>query len=130
MRAGYRLLAQRLGFVPEDMEKDREVVPGRHHDGDHVPVWVHDRKRRDEAGDARRLTVIDLADRGIAKAELGGLRLKGRRLVELHRADLLGVVEIRSRRHAQGVAVQDRSEESRVGKGCVSTCRSRWSAAT
>src|SRR3546814_4010975 len=105
MRAGYRLLAQRLGFVPEDMEKDREVVPGRHHAGDHVPVWVHDRKRRDEAGDARRLTVIDLADRGIAKAELGGLRLKGRRLVELHRADLLGVVEIRSRRHAQ------RSEE-------------------
>src|SRR3546814_7363554 len=85
MRAGYRLLAQRLGFVPEDMEKDREVVPGRHHDGDHVPVWVNDRKRRDEAGDARRLTVIDLADRGIAKAELGGLRLKGRRLVELHR---------------------------------------------
>src|SRR3546814_2298027 len=35
-------------------------------------------------------------------------------------------------RHARGVApgervVVDRSEERRVGKECVSTCRSRWS---
>src|SRR3546814_12818430 len=27
----------------------------------------------------------------------------------------------------QAVAGADRSEERRVGKGCVSTCRSRWS---
>src|SRR3546814_16910753 len=30
------------------------------------------------------------------------------------------------RRHAAGV-LGDRSEERRVGKECVSTCRSRWS---
>src|SRR3546814_21147224 len=28
---------------------------------------------------------------------------------------------------AEKVAVEDRSEERRVGKECVSTCRSRWS---
>src|SRR3546814_17971371 len=28
---------------------------------------------------------------------------------------------------AEGRAVLGRSEERRVGKGCVSTCRSRWS---
>src|SRR3546814_18135430 len=27
----------------------------------------------------------------------------------------------------EGVALADRSEERRVGKECVSTCRSRWS---
>src|SRR3546814_11823013 len=29
--------------------------------------------------------------------------------------------------HAEQPAVVDRSEESRVGKECVSTCKSRWS---
>src|SRR3546814_12637559 len=29
--------------------------------------------------------------------------------------------------NAEGVAAFDRSEERRVGKECVSTCRSRWS---
>src|SRR3546814_13120306 len=29
---------------------------------------------------------------------------------------------------SRGVATNPRSEERRVGKGCVSTCRSRWSA--
>src|SRR3546814_15156208 len=29
--------------------------------------------------------------------------------------------------HGDGSAVEGRSEERRVGKGCVSTCRSRWS---
>src|SRR3546814_13509596 len=27
----------------------------------------------------------------------------------------------------EGVTIEDRSEERRVGKDCVSTCRSRWS---
>src|SRR3546814_10037576 len=30
-------------------------------------------------------------------------------------------------RSAAGVRVRDRSEERRVGKECISTCRSRWS---
>ena len=29
--------------------------------------------------------------------------------------------------HLNGVAVEERSEERRVGKECVSLCRSRWS---
>src|SRR3546814_4626296 len=29
--------------------------------------------------------------------------------------------------HARGAVIGDRSEERRVGKECVSTCRSRWS---
>src|SRR3546814_15678661 len=29
--------------------------------------------------------------------------------------------------HLEGTVNQDRSEERRVGKECVSTCRSRWS---
>src|SRR3546814_13674283 len=33
-----------------------------------------------------------------------------------------------SRPWAHAVAIAQRSEESRVGKECVSTCRSRWSA--
>src|SRR3546814_15887399 len=31
------------------------------------------------------------------------------------------------RREVEGGAARDRSEERRVGKECVSTCRSRWS---
>src|SRR3546814_11324880 len=38
------------------------------------------------------------------------------------RADGVGLLVV-----ADGVGQQDRSEERRVGKECVSTCRSRWS---
>src|SRR3546814_15813247 len=35
-------------------------------------------------------------------------------------------IEADGQQHERGVA-RDRSEERRVGKACVSTCRSRWS---
>src|SRR3546814_15000123 len=34
---------------------------------------------------------------------------------------------INSRRYVAGPNMMERSEERRVGKACVSTCRSRWS---
>src|SRR3546814_18575916 len=46
---------------------------------------------------------------------------RGRRCVS-HQSPL----QARLRRHA-GASPVDRSEERRVGKECVSTCRSRWS---
>src|SRR3546814_18486453 len=59
-----------------------------------------------------------------------GFALLERRLEQYALAPLLGVC----RHTAQGPAVSDqrnnhgqRSEERRVGKECVSTCRSRWS---
>src|SRR3546814_4410506 len=42
-----------------------------------------------------------------------------------NRAD--GVVDMVAVGFVLGVAIQHRSEERRVGKECVSTCRSRWS---
>src|SRR3546814_13443479 len=42
--------------------------------------------------------------------------------------DTAGDGDVRRRRNAAGAAgAQARSEERRVGKECVSTCRSRWS---
>src|SRR3546814_5171254 len=38
-----------------------------------------------------------------------------------------GPVNIRNARFAEDRSPLDRSEERRVGKECVSTCRSRWS---
>src|SRR3546814_20060835 len=54
-------------------------------------------------------------------ALVGGERLLEAQLAVLHLLDqLLEGVE-------RGFEIGDRSEERRVGKECVSTCRSRWS---
>src|SRR3546814_1939474 len=56
-------------------------------------------------------------------------RLRSERL-DLMQAELHGFVAQAARlAHAAGLecASADRSEERRVGKECVSTCRSRWS---
>src|SRR3546814_3370899 len=45
---------------------------------------------------------------------------------ELRMPRLAGVGEVAAARHRRGDALE-RSEERRVGKECVSTCRSRWS---
>src|SRR3546814_16620575 len=41
--------------------------------------------------------------------------------------DCLGFAGAFAQRHDRKRALQSRSEERRVGKECVSTCRSRWS---
>src|SRR3546814_17704592 len=44
--------------------------------------------------------------------------------------DLRGIIAALEESHDRVVAHADRSEERRVGKECVSTCRSRWSQYT
>src|SRR3546814_15534800 len=63
------------------------------------------------------------------EAEAG--KAVGRLVVEEARGDELAIgvddgFEIQPR-HQRADAVEQRSEERRVGKECVSTCRSRWS---
>src|SRR3546814_11909610 len=77
---------------------DLNALNHRLHDGDQL------------IGQLRHRELID----GLATGT-GGDRL---RLVEI-------VAEVPA--HAAGIAVLHRSEERRVGKECVSTCRSRWS---
>src|SRR3546814_13178584 len=49
-------------------------------------------------------------------------------LVDHHRhVDALAVETIEQLQHGGAVGHDHRSEERRVGKECVSTCRSRWS---
>src|SRR3546814_14745471 len=57
---------------------------------------------------------------GIADIEWGGVSFEFRGL--RGRADL-----VPDSRFAAGPGVNARSEERRVGKACVGTCRSRWS---
>src|SRR3546814_2639931 len=52
-----------------------------------------------------------------------GQKTSGNTRIEVDSAMLLGSVEASTIRHDDGF----RSEERRVGKECVSTCRSRWS---
>src|SRR3546814_11365370 len=71
----------------------------------------------------------DVAICGDRIVEIGAVT--GRGAEELEADGLLvtpGFVDIHT--HFDGQAIWDsrlRSEERRVGKGCVSTCRSRWS---
>src|SRR3546814_953252 len=51
----------------------------------------------------------------------------GSRLLEVMRKSDIEKVRAVSRAKGNGPWVQWRSEERRVGKECVSTCRSRWS---
>src|SRR3546814_10350956 len=72
-----------------------------------------------DLGDALRILVVDLAHEGLQPQQQQHdilLRLAGAaRDIELVPAQ--GLLDER----------RDRSEERRVGKECVSTCRSRWS---
>src|SRR3546814_15892661 len=70
------------------------------------------------------------------RLELPGVRVEVKRLIyrsDWREALQVDVVEVRVAvgqclpRLFVGEAVADRSEERRVGKECVSTCRSRWS---
>src|SRR3546814_6513409 len=61
---------------------------------------------------------IDQLEQRLRRRFVGDLALQRRAPGELH---ALGVAELGFER------LGDRSEERRVGKECVSTCRSRWS---
>src|SRR3546814_11565004 len=65
--------------------------------------------------------IVDLLDKSVAltarRAEVG-LTTK---------LDTARVAALRDQRRADIPAIAARSEERRVGKECVSTCRSRWS---
>src|SRR3546814_19846397 len=49
------------------------------------------------------------------------------RTVAVHRANLMTKLNAKRLSEALRIAFSARSEERRVGKECVSTCRSRWS---
>src|SRR3546814_9241137 len=64
----------------------------------------------------------------VPAASIGpGARLAGRLLAELRLPQTLDNFESVAARSAPDGATFIRSEERRVGKECVSTCRSRWS---
>src|SRR3546814_16998443 len=67
--------------------------------------------------------------RAVSEALAGRNDAEARQLTaELHAADLADLLENLDREErGQLVRVLGRSEERRVGKECVSTCRSRWS---
>src|SRR3546814_5515528 len=83
-----------------------------------LPIWMH-----------KRLTGVELRDdmvrlcRGAAaKLDLEGLQFDQGDVRSYAPAPLDVMIAL----HACDIAT-DRSEERRVGKACVSTCRSRWS---
>src|SRR3546814_13745115 len=59
-------------------------------------------------------------ERWLAAAGVAGTRSRGPTLSH-------GSLTIEAALRGEGVALGRRSEERRVGKECVSTCRSRWS---
>src|SRR3546814_7924861 len=73
----------------------------------------------------------DRLHRGEGAGDDGGERLRrpgGEQPGEVERlAQLVGAHVAGHRLGAGGPRLGDRSEERRVGKECVSTCRSRWS---
>src|SRR3546814_11564188 len=68
------------------------------------------------------------ADQMVALYDLGAIRRGAYGDPEIFSGDVIVVGEARGRRMFQQIVqAGTRSEERRVGKECVSTCRSRWS---
>src|SRR3546814_11809706 len=84
---------------------------------DEAVLAAHEVHERAEIDDVDDLAVVNLADFGLFDDALDpdARRLD---LADVGRGDL---------DHALVIDVDLRSEERRVGKECVSTCRSRWS---
>src|SRR3546814_2337503 len=85
-------------FLLEKAVVDQARIVERHRD-----TWIAGRRNR---------LCADAADRDVIASEVG-----------------FGEGQVRHRAHDVGTALNllIRSEERRVGKECVSTCRSRWS---
>src|SRR3546814_15138754 len=89
-------------------------------------------------GDANRLQVLEAAGTGRAEIFVIAVDNPDRaveiaRMVRMHFPGIRVYARATDRLHAYrlmevGVKAVHRSEERRVGKECVSTCRSRWSS--
>src|SRR3546814_15884114 len=77
--------------------------------------------------DMRRLRLLCCLDQ--RKHDKGAERASGLVWVEeaVDRGRSIAQPVEQAHRHQPALPVAKRSEERRVGKGCVSTCRSRWS---
>src|SRR3546814_15268063 len=67
------------------------------------------------------------AERGVPFARYAATRIRGAILDELRSVDWASRSVRRRARTIEEARNRLRSEERRVGKECVSTCRSRWS---
>src|SRR3546814_17526351 len=87
-------------------------------------------RRRADALDRRIHRVEAVAERaGLVVADDAVARMHDLQpvLAQSRRAVAAHPRARRELRHLRGAAVEERSEERRVGKECVSTCRYRWS---
>src|SRR3546814_6563617 len=67
--------------------------------------------------------IEDIVEHGRARRERGDQAVAAARI-----ALVLRIIARNADQHRRAIAAEfDRSEERRVGKECVSTCRSRWS---
>src|SRR3546814_3431331 len=90
------------------------------------------RQRREQRGvggeagreEERGLAAIMARGVGFERLMLGVIAAQQTRAA---RARGKAAFDARGERVAEGVTIRERSEERRVGKECVSTCRSRWS---
>src|SRR3546814_10163913 len=74
----------------------------------------------------------DLLQRSIGDGDagpktLGGVALKRLAFAQIEIMDMIGLASHEPARLPRQIGGDGRSEERRVGKECVSTCRSRWS---
>src|SRR3546814_11612127 len=97
--------------------------------GDHS-TGLRDARLLDSAREPARIRAM-FADpafprRGVGRAVLARCEDEAR-AAGFGRAELMATLAGEPLYRACGYAAIDRSEERRVGKECVSTCRSRWS---
>src|SRR3546814_1481634 len=94
----------------------------------HGVAHVGGEQQRRDAEDDRviRLVRLQADEASLVTRQIDTQELQ-LRLIDRQRF-LLGISEERGDRYRAGQSqIQGRSEERRVGKECVSTCRSRWS---
>src|SRR3546814_11034677 len=97
-----------------------------------ISDWSSDVCSSDLGADGQGTVSLDLAacsDGELAALALGGRQPAYRELMLRHRGSVFRLLRshIGDADAAVDLTQQSRSEARRVGKGCVSTCRSRWS---
>src|SRR3546814_21161000 len=120
-RAGGRILAiERALRAAQHFElRDVEEVEGRGGDARIIDVVDINADALLDAvvGQAERRADTAAVDRGVARV----------RRIELQRRGEMGqAADVEAARIVEMFAIDDRSEERRLGTECVSTCRSRW----